>query len=125
MYATPMRIQKKTYGEDSFGFDKEFKGNGKPFETYTNYRSNNITPMQLDRNGNTLTYDHREGQEKSNRTQVNGNNVYDMFLKNTMNKLEATESKNNYLKMQKKFVKKALVTLSNKLCDQDATTINK
>lgn len=35
-----------------------------------------------------------------------------------MYKLEATESKNNYLAMQKRFVKKALAKLTDKLCSE-------
>ena len=115
-----MRMQRKSHCEDSFGQDNEFKKNSKPFETYWNFRSNNITPMQFDKNGNTLSFDRRENIEQSNRSHnLQGSNFYDLYLKNTMNKLEVTESKNNYLQMQRKFVKKALVSLSNKLWDKE------
>lgn len=39
-----------------------------------------------------------------------------------MYKLEATESKNNYLSMQRKFVKKALAKLTDSLFKQDVET---
>ena len=42
-----------------------------------------------------------------------------MFLKSTICKLEATETRNSYLSMQKKFVKNALSNLTSELQQSD------
>ena len=43
-------------------------------------------------------------------------------MKKTINKLEVTESKNNYLHMQTRLIKNSLLKLSDKLCDEDENT---
>ena len=52
-------------------------------------------------------------------------NLYDEFMRKTMNKLEATESKNSFLHMQTKFVKNALSKLTDKLRDEENPSKNK
>jgi hypothetical protein len=97
-------------------FDSVTQTKCTPFDRCTTRESNSLTPNQLygsvykSQNCRNVQTQEEEGTLNSDCLNCN-----DMFLKSTIYKLEATETTNSYLAMQKKFVKKALTSLTDEL----------
>lgn len=81
---------------------------------------NNVHPLLESK---SLNFKRAEVQNDQNMlvdsSSHNDLHFYDDFMKKTINKLEATESKKNYLHRQTRLIKNSLLKLSDKLCDDD------
>lgn len=120
-YATPNKTIKECKTEYK-RVDTEITGNRRctPYDTYAVKDSQFLTPNQFLHSGNKSEYiKQMQTYDENVSNKTDWNNWNDLFLKSTMYKLEATESKNNYLTMQKRFVKKALAKLTDKLCNDE------